>query len=267
MEQIGKSPYLNLVLVSLGARNAYFMIEYDEFDGANDYDELVKNSSYIKAYNILLERAINLFPSLVFTKVNAGYLATLEPISKEQLEAINNDEKELGRFIDYPCYGDWDSTLSFKKKIHYNIGIYAMFKSGKSISIFNNMCSTLNLKAFENIASKYYKALLSNESPVKNLIKKVEVEYQTYYPLSYYTEILKKDKKLSRVQTDNILNELLYFGDLVEDYRSKFDTSMGHHRGILLSLISLNDIIGDMSSKGPVSLDIETLFNKICSNL
>jgi len=267
MEQIGESPYLNLILVSSGARNAYFMIKYDEFDTASDYNELLKNIPYIEAYDILLKRAMNLFPSLVFTKINAGYLATLNPISKEQLDAINEDEKELGRFIDYPCYGDWDATLSFKKKIHYNVGIYVNFKNGKIVSIFNNICSTLNLKVFENIASKYYKTLTSSESPVKNLIKKIEVGYQTYYPTSYYAEILKKDKKLSRVQIDNLIDELLYFGDLLEDYRSKFDTSIGYHRGILLSLISLNDVIGEMSNKGPVPIDIEDLVNKICGNL
>ena len=263
MNQIGESPYLNLTLVSSGARNAYFMIEYDEFNEASDYDELVKNISYIDAYDILLKRAMNLFPSLVFTKISAGYLATLKPISTEQLNAINEDEKELGRFIDYPCYSDWDTTLSFKKKIHYNIGVYATFNNNKIVSIFNNMCSTLNLKAFENIASKYYKALTSSGIPVK----KVEVKYQTYYPTSYYAEILKKDKKLSKVQTNSLLNELLYFGDLLEDYRSKFDTNIGHHRGILLSLISLNDIIGEMSNKGPVPIDIENLVDKVCSNL
>ena len=95
MEQIGESPYLNLILVSSGARNAYFMLKYDEFDRASDYNELLKNISYIEAYDILLKRAMNLFPSLVFTKINAGYLATLNPISKEQLDAINEDEKRI----------------------------------------------------------------------------------------------------------------------------------------------------------------------------
>jgi hypothetical protein len=184
------STILNCILVEAGARKVAFTEgAYIARDSLREYQlkhthypeafrEWWKHSHW-EAYHIFREKygaeedrlfekqtrefLRKYYPSLLFTN---GFIHK-EPISETIL--TYTDGQKMGKTLGYPCW------RNYGKEGGYLISLVARFKTFYPSQIYGNVsCSYKHIKAFIELAQKYYKVL--KQSPLGDDLVEVIVE-------------------------------------------------------------------------------------------
>lgn len=156
---------INLILVNEGYRKAFLIQGTEDFPTDN-----------YTLKEILLMINI-LYPKLNFYQTNQGTIITLEQINPEEIKKFNQNNKFIGKIIDYPCYENWNKDLAFE--YNYGIHIYVMLKKEyfgqKRFQILGNVCSNNNKFKFIKMAKSYEKCL---KEILPDLVNNVFVEVE-----------------------------------------------------------------------------------------
>lgn len=127
------------------------------------------------------------FPELNQYKVSQGTIFTLEKLSKKDIDEINSSENNIAKYIEYPCYDNWYINIPISRKYGYSIylELYNKFKMSK-IQLFGNFCPDKSKdKNHIEIMERIKRVVKSEESPLKNIIKNVELKINEDYFKEY----------------------------------------------------------------------------------
>ena len=226
---------LNCILVNENVRPA-MLVQPQDYGEATGEDPNTQS---------ILQKIKTNFPELLQSENYETYQGII--ISKTNYNGQSISLNDMGKILGYPCYQDFENLD--RDKTTYGIDFNIIFKNGKKMQLWGNICKDkTKLTEFNNLAAKAknafnnpkYKSLLQG-----NEVANIEIDIRAIIPTQELINNLIQNKNMTKEEMDELREYLANLGftnDLVE-YDFQFYNPI--HQGIILTLLSKykNDVL------------------------
>lgn len=226
---IGLEELINCTLVKEGQRNAFLIQPADYNETYSTDPKTAQKLNAIKAE----------FPELIQSNIHSETLISKKRYSNTDIK--NNGD--MGKILGYPCYDEYNYTLSHPDETKVGIDITVNLKPGyntESLQILAFVCRTERAYKIAKDMATAFERVLKTDPNLGSIINSVEVHKNIIAsPKSLINKLL-ENTTLTEEEQDEVQNYIWNLGlENASNYR--YDLKNPVHRGIVIGLLAFYD--------------------------